>query len=440
MEPTEVDILAAMGFGDEQIQAVRGFLRAFGEGVAKMLQAFHLRLSPAAVEARINEVARGLEAFRLPPAPASPPVSLPFDPTKTLARLAGAAFLAGEFRDQVPPGAFGRAFTLKILYEHLQDCLDHVIDHGDYSREDALRLYRLCVLAITDPHPDFRDLEAHLRAVLDPRQASAARPLAWLTRAVQARFASSPHADVLRPYVRGVNEAFAVVQTATMHLRRSRLDVAAVARVASDVASPDPDLTWEERYLANLSWVRSVSLLDLCYAWELPSPERLRDRMRAWSYFDAVICGCDHLADLWTDLRDGTVNAAMLAMTPPRSSLAHRFPTSEDELAPQAIRRFIARLAEFEGRALRIVRASGEDAVDFYPVLALLIPVVMLSRSEPERRGNLPAFVRELAPALDEAVEASYHSATYSQQGSPRRTQRGLDTRPWKPREARMPS
>ncbi len=345
-----------------------------------------------------------------------------------------------RFGERVPEKDFLRGFAAKVLYVYLQDGLDHVLDHGTYSYVDAVRLYGLCLSPLTEPDADFGALDDELQATLRPGQEAAAAPLAFLTRTLHKHIGDSPNAKEMRPYLRWVNERFARAQTASVFQRRSHLNIAAIKRIASAFWAPDPDVSWHERFDAHLSWVTNLSILDLCFARELPSVGELRDHMLAWYYLDAVICRLDHVADLWTDLREGIVNAALLSMGESEPGNAWE-PTALATIPSDGdLETFLARTAEFERRGLRFALRSYQDLDHFYPFLAVMIPVIMLSRCEEPRKWMLHRYLRELVPALEDALRRDYHSTSYSHHASPFRTHRGLATLPWNPRDFRMPS
>ncbi len=437
MGAKESGALGTVGVRGQDLEAVRGLLTIFGDRVNAASRAFHLSLPSSSVARHVQAVVRPLASLH--PSEAGPS-RVPHDPTKSLARLAGASFLVQPFRDRIPEEGFLRGFTTKVLYVYLQDSLDHVLDHGIYAYEDAVRLYRFCLSPLTELDADFATLEEDLGATLRPGQEAAAAPLALLTRTLHGWIMDSPNAKEMSPYIRWVNERFARAQTASTFQRRSHLDIEAIKRIASEFWAPDPDVAWHERFAANLSWVTNPSLLDLCFARELPSPGELRDHMLAWYYFDAVISRLDHLADLWSDLREGIVNAALISIRESEPGEAWEPTALAANLADGELERFLVRTAEFERRGLRFALRSCQDPDRFYPFLGLMIPVVMLSRCGEGRTWMLPRYVRELAPALEEASRPDYHSTTYSQHASPFRTHHGLATLPWKPRDFRMPS
>lgn len=437
MEAAEGTILGELGFGAQELDAVRALLVRFGEGVRSTAQAQHLDALAESIDRAVAHVLESLGKFELT---VPRERSAPHDPTKTLARIAGAAFLAGRFHAATSSRNSLRAFTLKVAYVSLQDSLDHLLDHGTYDYDGAVRLYHDALGPMTAGEVDLDGLVAVLRGDLNPDQAAAAAPIVRLIQTLREGILNAPNGPTIRPYLRWVNERFALAQTASVFLRRSELDVTAIRRIASTFWAPHGDLVWHERFAAHLSWVTDCSLFDLCFSDEPPSPAELRDHMSAWYYFDGVISYLDHLADLRADYEDGIVNDALLSMGESRPGWRWDHLGADDRMTERDVHRLLRRVAEFERRALRFARGSGRNGDGFHAALALMIPVVMLSRCEPDRRWILPAFLQELAPALGEEARSGYHSAMYSQHGSPRRTHRGFVTRPWNPRDFRMPS
>ncbi|TLZ52639.1 MAG: hypothetical protein E6K18_02515 [Methanobacteriota archaeon] len=199
----------------------------------------------------------------------------------------------------------------------------------------------------------------------------------------------------------------------------------------------DADLAWDERLACAMTWTLTHALIDLCFV-ERPIPtEDLAATIKAWSYLSGVVTYLDHAVGVREDLESGIVNTALVSMRPHEILGLAAFPRGARGPASHELERVLDRAAEFAMRAL--AATAGRDDAQ-YACLALLIPTTLLAPWIGSRDGLVGRYFRRIGPAVRAAELRAYHSATYSQQSSPSRTQRAFKTLPGKPRQRSTPS
>src|SRR5574340_198714 len=96
MEAVEGAALGSLGFGTQELETVRALLLRFGQGVRATAVARGLE---AVAESADRQIACALGILRDLDITESRAWAVPHDPTKTLARIAGASVLVGRVKD-----------------------------------------------------------------------------------------------------------------------------------------------------------------------------------------------------------------------------------------------------------------------------------------------------------------------------------------------------
>ncbi len=348
--------------------------------------------------------------------------------SKILPRIAGASLVTARFGRMMTPSNRSRAYVAKALFECEQDLIDDVLDSGTYTFLEARRLYDVCGENLTDNSFDPADHERRLATILSPDHRPLAPLLSRIGFELKLRLRTAPCRDAVMHELISASERLGIAQSATVLLREPSVDFATARRTAENLWSPDPEAPWFDRLAAHASWVLCHTLIDLCFLEEPMTDRDLAAHRAVWYDLNVHMSLFDHVAGLEKDLADGIYNFAWAAIHAARGTMS---------TGPAAVTRVervqvVLRAAAAAARAIRRDEAHTGGGDDFYLFLAMLVPVVLTARGVGNESWALDTFL--------EAFAASYHSATYSQQASPRRTHRGFDTRPWNPRDFRMPS
>lgn len=422
----------------QALDVIRSLMAGFGHRAEQSIARYALGLSPSMVRDAIAQVradldllsAGGLEEAGFDALGGLEGVRrvAPATWAKCLGRIAGEMLISFPVRARMSEADRGRAFAGRVLYECLQGLLDDLIDAGGYTPAEALRLYRGCLRPLTDTGADVDALATDLVELFPPDHEEVAKVLVHLVRALQRLLSRAPRA--LSGWLRGASEALSTGQAATVLQQASTYDLASLARIASALPSPDPSPTWIERLARNISWTSGLAAIDLIVAGQ-GIPGRLAEgHLAAWQHLDAVVTLVDHAGNAAADRAGGIVNVAdLLAETA----------GSRDAVFRKA--------AEFAARAAIAARVAGGDPAP-YVFLAAMVAVVACPRD-----AGLDAFLAALEARLcrDGLVAPGgrsrragralgHHSATYSQYGSPRCTQRVRVTLPSNPLHRRTPS
>lgn len=394
---------------DDPIERVREYVINLGRKAERLFDYYDFGFPRAAVREHIERLAHDLGAlqggFDMPELASGRLRSL-WDHEQSVRYAAGAAMITARFRRSMTTANAARALAAKALHEFQADLLDDLIDEGGYSFEEARAAYRLCLAAMTDPefdaprfrHELARGAEANQRRIIDL--------LASLTVRLRDLLVSSPNWAGLRPQLREANDRLAVAQPLTMFQTEASRDIAMIRRLAAGFPAPHPDLTWHERFARSVAHGTGLALIDLCFSEERLTPSELKAHLDAWYYFDIILTMVNNVLDVPKDANRGLVSLALIAMKESEALEAGRDPRTV-RLTMRDYEPLLARLAEFSLRAITTARDAVDDPDDFYPFLALMIPVVMLA--DPDGAGDdlLQAYLRALAPAIRDACRAT---------------------------------
>lgn len=404
--------LVAAGIGPGDVERIRRLALGLGDYAGALSRRHDFGFPPSEVRKRVRHVTDHLQdmrrrwcgALRTSIDPRNPPESpggegdAPRSREKSIGRMAGVAMIAERFRRHTPSEDRDRAFAAEVLFERQQDILDDLVDHGDYTFEQARDLYRHCVPATTEP--DFRaeEFRRGLLAVLRPRDHHLAGVLAAMTGALNGLLRASPNGRRVLPRLEWANAGLILGQSATVFQREPTLDLRRLKEVCSRFWAPDPGLTWHERLAVQIAWGLSLSLIDLCFADEPMNDDDLDAHGRAWGYLDAVVTRLEHVANIGKDLRGGIANVALLSMRESealgRASLRGWSPAlTASEYDTQ-----FARTAELCRRGVACAEREGDGM--FFPFLSLMIAVAMIGRNV----GLIQPCLRHLSPAVRDAA------------------------------------
>jgi hypothetical protein len=331
--------------------------------------------------------------------------------------------------------------------------LDDLVDSASVST-DAVEPFLIQVLdQVTQPSFDAIELRAYLRARLTPESAEI---LISQVAALRTLLDRAPAKDRLLHIMAGQLRNFAAGQAIAAYLRGPAATIDGAKDRALGLPAPDPSIRWQDRYVRSLSWVTSLSLIDLLFSSRLPNDFDAHRHCAAWYFLDAVLGAQDHLAFLQSDLQDGIINGVALTML--------ESGPADSSLGPEKLRTlvltgadheaFFAHWAELTARALEIGPPGSGDPDAFYRALSALTPIAMLFLQTTADSDALHGYLRFLSarlrvspkwrstPQCSRAASSAegYHSTTYSQYGSPARTHRVFVTRPSTRRLLRIPS
>jgi hypothetical protein len=367
----------------------------------------------------------------------------------------GAMLLTERVRYAMDRSDVQRALLAKILYEHLTEILDDVIDAGSYGRRQCEQIFRTALVPIGDPGFRTEPTQRRLLELLSREQRGYASPVAKLGTALSDLLLGAPRWADLGPAIRIQNEYVAIGQSLSTTCRGYRIDLQEVRRRAARFDSPEVELTWVERLAKYQSQVSNLALLDLCFVRREFELGNLGAALQSWYYYDVVISLLDHLFDLRADTEEEVANLALLWMSPDACRDAITPSDAYRALRMSDYERLVSRVAELSARALTMASSERSESAEFYRFLTVMIPVVMFAVGRDQDPDLLHSVLRALVPVVrvspraistsgsNEGVEPSggdYHSTTYSQWSSPFRTQRVFTTLPFAPRAASMPS
>jgi|GEM_PF-1773661 len=428
-------------------EAIRRHVERLGRYAERLATYHDLGIRPDAIRRRIDRVAADLASWRDEVARESGGMELDlpsngsggsiWDHRQSLRYAAGALMVTERCRARMGASELRRALRAKALCEFLLDLLDDLIDEGEFTFPRAGSLYRLCLGAFTSERFDPSELESAIATLLAPAQRPAVALLRETAVRVRALLETAPNFPRLRAEITGACERLAVGQALTTYQKDGSMDLRELQRSAAGFEPLDADLTWLERIARPITHGTVLSLIDLCFADIALEPASLHAHLRAWGYFDMTITFLNNLADVSKDLAAGLANIAIIALREPEVMGLASLRGREMRLTMAEYERAFARVAEFERRAVEAGRAAGPEAGDFYPFIAVMIPVVMLADLIERDEDMIHSYMRALAAARK---HVGHHSTTYSQWSAPFRTHRVLVTLPEIPRAARTPS
>jgi len=392
---------------DERIathfELIRGFLQEFGRRAESLVEYHPLGIDGPAIRRHIAGIevelgrlqALGDRAFAgLPPGVLGPEVLAAWNSKKNLRYATGSIMMTERFRPDMSPDNRTRAFSTKLLYECVLDALDDCIDAESYSFEDALDLMRHCVSALTTQTFDATGFREELRPRLAPEQRHMADYLTALVAGTNHAIANAPHGREMRGELDRFHEKWILGQAFTMYQKDPTVDIRAFLAACERFPAPDEDVTGIERISGWLSHTAAITLIDLCFTDHLLPPSRMEEHMTAWFYFDALVTLLNNVVDPSRDLDDGIANLFIIARAGGQLSGLRRVRGIRPSLTMSDYEAFLERAAEFAGRLLMHATASGDDPEAFYPFIAVMAPLVMLTDERGTKEDLLHAYLR----------------------------------------------
>jgi hypothetical protein len=395
-------------------ELIRGFLEEFGRRAESLLE-YHplgidgptIRRHMASIEAELARLqALGNQAFaNVPPGVLRPEVVAAWNSKKNLRYATGSIMMTERFRADMSPENRTKAFSTKLLYECALDALDDCIDAESYSFEDALDLMRHCVSALTIESFDATAFREELRPRLAPEQRHMTDFLTALVAGTNHAIRNSPHGREIRGKLDRFHENWILGQAFTMYQKDPTLDVHAFLTACERFPAPDDDLSGIERISGWISHTAAITLIDLCFADHLLSPATMAEHMTAWFYFDTVVTLLNNVLDPSKDLDDGIANLFIIARAEGQVSGLGRVRGIRPSITMSDYEAFLERAAEFAGRMLKHAAASADDPDAFYPFIAVMAPLVMLTDERGTKEDLLHAYLRAFSGVVQQSPE-----------------------------------
>src|SRR2546426_209246 len=391
------------GEGADVIERVRAYVVDLGRRAVELCELYDFGFPSSVVRDHIARLGRDFDSFRgafeVPELASGGRGSL-WDHEQSVRYAAGAAMITARFRGAMSPANIARAAAAKALHEFQADLLDDIIDGGAYTFEEARSLYRMCLAPMTEAdHFDPDELRMELRRRIQAHQQGTVDLLTSLTARLHDLLRHAPNWDAFRSEIRRENERLATGQALTVFQKRESRSIRIIRGWASRFPAPHPDLAWQERFARSVAHGSGLCLIDLCFAEERLTPSELRSHLNAWYYFDVLMTLVNNVLDIPDDAEEGLTNIALMAMR----GAEVLDPTADPNAIRPTMRDYeplLKRMAELSGRAITSAHEALDDPDSFYPFVAFMMPVVMLT--EPDGSGDdlLHAYLRALAPAI----------------------------------------
>ena len=395
--------------GADVIDRVRAYVVDLGRRAVGLCELYDFGFPSSVVRDQIARLGRDFDSFRgafeVPELTSGGRGSL-WDHEQSVRYAAGAAMITARFRGAMSPANVARAAAAKAIHEFQADLLDDIIDGGVYTFEEARALYRVCLAPMTEARFDPDELQVELRHRIQAHQQGTVDLLTSLTTRLHELLRHAPNWDAFRSEIRRENQRLATGQALTVFQKRESRSIQMIREWASRFPAPNPDLRWQERFARSVAHGSGLCLIDLCFAEERLTPSELRSHLNAWYYFDVLMTLVNNVLDIPDDADEGLTNIALMAMRGAE--------VLDPAVDPKAIRPtmrdyepLLKRMAELSGRAITSAHEALDDPDTFYPFVAFMMPVVMLTEPDGSGEDLLHAYLRALAPAIRDACRAT---------------------------------
>src|SRR5256885_10556014 len=395
--------------GADVIERVRAYVIELGRRAVELCDLYDFGFPSSVVQDHIARLGRDFDSFRgafdVPELASGGRGSL-WDHQQSTRYAAGAAMITARSRGTISPANIARAAAAKALHEFQADLLDDIIDGGAYTFEEARALYRMCLAPMTEADFDSNELQMELRNRIQAHQQGTVDLLASLTARLHDLLCHAPNWAAFRSEIRRENERLATGQALTVFQKRESRSIQMIRGWASRFPAPHPDLQWQERFARSVAHGSGLCLIDLCFAEGRLTPSELRAHLNAWYYFHVLMTLVNNVLDIPDDADEGLTNIALMAMRGAE--------VLDPAVDPKAIRPtmrdyepLLKRMAELSGRAITSAHEALDDPDSFYPFVAFMMPVVMLTERDGSGEDLLHAYLRALAPAIREACRAT---------------------------------
>ncbi len=397
------------GEGADVIERVRAYVVDLGRRAVELCDLYDFGFPSSVVRDQIARLGRDFDSFRgafeVPELASGGRGSL-WDHEQSVRYAAGAAMITARFRGAMSPPNAARVAAAKALHEFQADLLDDIIDGGGYTFEEARALYRICLAPMTEAGFDPNELHTELRRRIQAHQQGTVGLLTSLTARLHDLLREAPNRAAFRSEIRRENERLATGQALTVFQKRESRSIRMIRGCASRFPAPHPDLSWQERFARSVAHGTGLCLIDLCFAQGPLTPSELRAHLNAWYYFDVLMTLVNNVLDITDDADEGLTNIALMAMRGAE--------VLDPTLDPRAMRPtmrdyepLLRRMAELSGRAITSAHEALDDPDGFYPFVAFMMPVVMLTEPDGNGEDLLHAYLRALAPAIRNACRAT---------------------------------
>ncbi len=339
------------------------------------------------------------------------PVDLPWNYPQTLRFASGACMISEEYRRWMTPENMRRSLTAKVLYKCQTGILDDVVDKGDYNYLEAKGLYHLVLSSMTDPALDPNTFMKKLMAILRQEQLEHFDLITAISNNFNILFSVSPHGKDLFYQMENLDEKVALGQALTMFQKESHFDLGQVASISRGFSTLDEEFRWYERLANYVSGGTRYNLIDISFIDRKMQERRTQAVLKGWFYFDAVIVFLNNVVSIYEDLRNGIANLSLVAMREkevlPLTTLSGYDPgiTAEDYVT------HLERLARLASKGLERMAGGLQDVDQYYPFIAVMMPVVMLAEWIGSQDELLDIYLEALAPSIRRAAERGIYSA-----------------------------
>lgn len=392
--------------GDHALRMVRDLDLGLDEGTFREL----LRRT----EGQLAAVEAGSEAFpvRLRPEGYTDrglleQVDLPWNYPQTLRFASGACMISQKYRRWMQRENLRRSLVAKVLYKCQTGILDDLVDKADYSYLEAKDLYHLVLSSMTDPALDTKVYMKRLMSILRQDQLGLFDLVTAITNNFNVLFTLSPHGSDLFYQMEVLDERVALGQALTMFQKESHLDLGQVASIARGFSFPQGDHPWYERLANHISGGTRYNLIDVSFMERRLKPDKVESLVEGWSLLDVVIVFLNNVVHVYEDLHQGIANLSLVAMREKEVLPLTTLRGYEPQLALEDYEAHLGRLAELATRGLDVLGQAFPDPDQYYPFIAVMMPVVMLADWVGGNEEMILHYLEPLAPALRRAVERS---------------------------------
>src|SRR5438094_5205595 len=407
--------------GADVIERVRAYVVELGRRAVELCDLYDFGFPSSVVRDHIARLGAAFGAFRCSlrvPQLASGGRGSLWDHEQSVRYAAGAAMITARFRGAMSSANVARAAAAKALHEFQADLLDDIIDGGAYTFEEARALYRMCLAPMTEARFDPNELQSELGRRIQTHQQGTVDHLTSLNAGLHDRSRHAPSWAAFRSEIRRENERLATGQALTIFQKRESRSIRIIRGWASRFPAPHPDLRWQERFARSVAHGSGLCLIDLCFAEERLTPSELRAHLNAWYYFDVLMTLVNNVLDIPDDAEEGLTNIALMSMR----GAEVLDPTVDPKAIRPTMRDYeplLKRMAELSGRAITSAHEALDDPDTFYPFVAFMMPVVMLTEPDGSGEDLLHAYRRALAPAIRHAWRPALPGPVSTLQGTP---------------------
>ncbi|MFQ5837350.1 MAG: hypothetical protein ACE5HJ_01040 [Thermoplasmata archaeon] len=334
---------------------------------------------------------------------------------QTLRFASGACMISQKYQRWMSPENLRRALIAKVLYKCQTGILDDVIDKGDYNYLEAKELYHLVLSSMTDPSLNPNALMKRLISTLREGQLDLFDLIVAITSNFNILFTLSPHGSDLFYEMEILDERVALGQALTMFQKEPNLDLGQVASISQSFYSPEDDVAWYERLANHVSGGTRYNLIDISFVDRKFKLSKLKSFLKGWYFFDIVIVFLNNIVSVYQDLGGGIANLSLVAMREKDLTL-DTLEGYDPGLTLEDYERHLLRLANLASKGLENVLKDFPDPQQYYPFIAVMMPVVMLAEWIGKSDEMIHTYIETLAPGIRRAAEKS---ATYGKEVFP---------------------